>query len=303
MQTNVLNTVKNTKTVVALGKFDGLHIAHRALVQKCVQIAQNKNFDSCVYLITGANRTLCDNEYMHRLLKKMGVSKMCEDVMTPEYMAMTPQQFVSEILFKTLNCAHVVVGYNYRFGKARIGDVNILKQECAKFGICVSVVKCVYMSIDGKDVEVSSTVIKEYLNGGNVAVANKMLGRPYYISGTVERGKRLGSKIGFPTANIYPGDKSTALLKFGVYATKTTVGAFTYKSVTNVGVNPTLDNYNNVVVETHIFDFDSDIYGKDITVEFVDYLRLETKFENVETLKNQLEKDILKAKKIFGLEM
>ncbi len=302
MQTNVLNTVKNTKTVVALGKFDGLHIAHRALIKKCVEIAQNKSFDSCMYIITGAERTLCSNEYMNRIVKKMGVSKICEDVMTHEYMSMTPKQFVSEILFKTLNCAHVVVGYNYRFAKNRCGDVNTLKQECAKFGICVTVVKCVYIDAQGKKVEVSSTNIKKYLNSGNTHLACKMLGRPYNISGTVEQGKRLGAKIGFPTVNIYPGDKSSIPLKFGVYATKTTVGAFTYKSATNVGVNPTLDNYSNVVVETHIFDFDDNIYGKDITVEFVDYIRPETKFDDVQTLKNQLNKDIQKAKKIFELQ-
>ena len=177
MQINVLNTVKNTKTVVALGKFDGLHIAHRALIKQCVQISQNKGFDCCVYFITGASRTLCNSEYTQVLLKKMGVSKMCEDVMTPEYMSMMPAQFVSDILFKKLNCAHVVVGYNYRFGKNRAGDVNTLKEECAKFGICVTVIKQVCMEIAGKQVEVSSTNIKECMKSGNISDANKMLGR------------------------------------------------------------------------------------------------------------------------------
>lgn len=299
MQTNVLNTVKNTKTVVALGKFDGLHMAHVRLIKECVEIGNNKNYDSCVYLISGTNRTLCNIDYLCRTLKKNGVSKLCEDMLTKEYMSMSPQEFVREILFKKLNCAHVVVGYNYRFGKDRCGDINTLKDECAKYGICVTVVKKVCSIIDGIEVEVSSTNIRKFLSDGNVAAANKMLGRPFFISGLVQQGKSVGNKIGFPTANIYPGDKNNVPLKYGVYATKTTVGAFTHNSVTNVGINPTLENHHNVKVETYIFDFDMDIYGRDITVEFIGYIRPETKFENIDTLKMQLEKDVNKAKKIL----
>lgn len=299
MQTNVLNTVKNTKTVVALGKFDGLHIAHMELIKKCVEIGAKKNYDSCVYLISGQTRSLCDREYLCRTLKRKGVSKLCEDIMTKQYMSMSPEDFIKNILFEKLNCAHVVVGYNYRFGKDRCGDVNTLKEECLKYGICVTVVKKVCVEIDGTETEVSSTNIRKLLGKGKVSDANKMLGRPFFVSDKVMVGKKLGNKIGFPTANIYPGDKSNVPLKYGVYATKTTAGPFTYNSVTNVGTNPTLENHDNIKIETFIFDFDNDIYGDEIKVEFIDFIRPETKFQNVDTLKMQLAKDTNKAKKIL----
>ena len=301
MQTNVLNTVKNTKTVVALGKFDGLHVAHMELVNKCVDIGRNKNYDSLVYLISGTAKTLCDSDYTVRTLKKAGVSKLCEDIMTKEYMSMSPREFIENILFKKLNCAHVVVGYNYCFGKDRSGNADTLKEICPEFGICVTIVKKVTIDIDNKEIEVSSTNIRKYLADGNITAANKMLGRPFFVSGVVQTGKQLGNKIGFPTANIYPGDKSNVPLKYGVYATKTTAGPFTHNSITNVGVNPTLENHDNVKIETYIFDFERDIYGDNIKVEFIDFIRPETKFQNVDTLKMQLQKDTNKAKKILDI--
>ena len=122
-----------------------------------------------------------------------------------------------------------------------------------------------------------------------------------FILNRIYRCKQLGNKIGFPTANIYPGDKSNVPLKYGVYATKTTAGPFTHNSITNVGVNPTLENHDNVKIETYIFDFERDIYGDNIKVEFIDFIRPETKFQNVDTLKMQLQKDTNKAKKILDI--
>ena len=202
------------------------------------------------------------------------------------------ESFVRDVLKDKLNCSHVVVGYNFRFAKDRSADANDLKEICKKYGIeCIIIEEIQAEDRDGNLVTVSSSHIRSLVTSGYVKEAGKLLARPYSLKGDVQKGRQLGSQMGFPTANlVFPA--SVTMPSFGVYATQTTVDGETYLSITNIGNNPTVSPCaQTVTVETNIFSFDKDIYGKEINVEFLDKVRDEIKFESLDDLKEQVLKD------------
>ncbi len=298
MKTDILNFAQYSGgVVVALGKFDGIHIGHAKLLSYTSQKARELGCAAAMYIISPGKCNLSDEQDMLRTAKELGIDVVYTDLLTDQYKAMSPQKFVEEIISRRLGAKHVVVGYNYRFGKDRCGNTALLRTECAKYDIGVTVIECVTACIQYDNVDVSSTGIRKRLALGDVSGAAVMLGRPYYIKGVVEHGRRLGHKIGFPTINFYPTG-CLLPIKGGVYVTRVTVDGETYKGLTNVGINPTVTNNNALRVETHILDFNKDIYGKAVRLEFVEHIRDEVKFESLEQLSAQIEADKAAAKKI-----
>ena len=286
--------IKNPRpSVVALGKFDGLHLGHQKIIEKTIEVANKYSLYSIAYVINISNLITSDDEKAE-LFKKYGINEIVFEEFSDEFKMMSPEQFFEDIIIKKINAHHIVVGTDYCFGKNRAGNVELLKKLCDKHGINLSVIE--KLEVDGEIV--SSTRIRELISDGAVKSASHLLGKNYSITASVKEGKHLGRKMGFPTINFFDVKKLTP--SKGVYLTKVCYTGKYYNSITNVGVNPTVESGDNIKIETYIFDFCYDIYGKKVTVEFLDKLRNEKKFDNLESLINQIENDKKKALKYFG---
>ncbi len=290
---------------VALGNFDGVHIGHRQLIQSAVTKAKEKGLAGAVFtfsnhtrnLIPGAKpvKNIVYREEKETLIEELGVDYYFSVPFTPEIMQMSPEDFVRVFLCESLNAKEVFCGFNYHFGFKGAGDTKLLRILGAKYGFHVNEVKAV--SIDG-DV-VSSTLIRNMIMAGEMEDVAKYLGRNYDIGGEVVVGNRLGRKIGFPTSNIMI-DESMVTPPNGVYVTYCIYNGVKYPSVTNVGIKPTVGAFQKNM-ETHIFNFDKELYGKQIKVEFIKKTRDEVKFRSIEALSDQIARDCNEAKAYHGL--
>ncbi len=280
------------KTVVTIGKFDGVHTGHRKLIETAVKIAEENNLKSLVYIVAPESQNLIlPEEKRNDFLDALGVDFCCSERLTPEFMAMTPEKFVDEILIGKLNCECAVVGYDFRFGKNRCADASELRRICLEKGINVQIIDEVRLiGSDGVERTVSSSLIRKFISDGDFKNANLYLGYKFALSATVCMGRQLGRTIGIPTANTILGNDVPAI-KNGVYATlcETVYGEFL--SITNIGNNPTVKAGNPLTVETNIFDFNGDLYGEKIKITFLNRLRGEEKFPSLLALKSQIEKD------------
>ena len=280
---------------VALGGFDGLHIGHRAVI---APLARHIELTPSVAIITGIDgKSPCSLATTHtrdRLLKTLAV----EDVFELDFNAirtLTPAQFVQDILHDTLGATVVRCGFNFRFGAGASGDVQTLKTLCAPLGIAVEVADAV--EVDGEPV--STSRIRRALDAGDVALAGRMLGRPFIIDVEVRHGQHLGRRLGTPTIN-QPLPDGFVRPRFGVYATAVIVNGKVMHGVTNVGVRPTV-GAPAPLAETWIPDFIGDLYGKRVEVSLVKFLRDETKFEGLTALKEQITRDEQAARTaVFG---
>ncbi len=285
-------TFNETKTVVAIGKFDGLHQGHKELLITAARLAAKAGLVSVCYIIASKDvKTLITESKREEIIQSYGIGNCLVQELTADFMSMSPESFVNDILKCKLNCAHVVVGYNFRFGKGRCADANELKAICSHCGILCTVipeVKCTYNNLCHT---VSSSRVRECLSLGDVRSASAILGRPYSITGVVTEGKKIGRTLDFPTANIIP-EQGLIIPGAGVYATGTAIDGIVYKSITNIGSNPTVNAKGNITVETHIPGYSGDLYGREITVEFTDRIRGEIKFASVAELREQIQNDI-----------
>ena len=286
--------------VIALGNFDGVHTAHEQILANCRSYADKHNIKCGVLLFdrhsakTTHTRDISLITTLEQKLELMEQAGMDFVYMRPfddEFMKKTPEEFVG-LLIKNLKIRAVCVGYDYRFGHKAAGDTQLLEELGTKYGFDVSVAPPVKIG----DEIVSSTLIRSMVKDGEVEKAAQFLSRPFFVEGEVVRGKQNGRKMGFPTANVDYGEDAL-LPKTGVYAGVTTVDGEKYKSVVNVGNNPTF-NADKITIESHIFGFDADIYGKTIKVEFIKYLRENVKFSSMDELKAQIAKDAEQAKNI-----
>ncbi len=283
---------KNKKTVVAIGKFDGVHIGHRELLTTASGLAEKAGLVSLCYIVAPReSKVIFLPEKREEIVKSHGIDKCVVQDLTEDFMNMSPEDFVGCILKDRLDCVHVVVGYDFRFGKNRVADALCLERLCKKEGIDCTVIPEVKCETESGYITASSSNIKKALECGNVKEAATILGRPYFISGRVVHGKKIGRTLDFPTANII-ADSNKILPKNGVYLTATQIDDISYPSITNIGKNPTVNQGNNITVETHIIGMDSVLYGKKISVLFKDRIRDEMKFSSVNDLKNQIKKDI-----------
>ena len=288
-----------TGSSIALGFFDGVHIAHQKIIQSAVDFSRINGlmpialtFDrSPLEMLSPGNISyITSAQEKAELIKSLGAAAEFLPL-SKELLSMSPEEFVKEILVNKFNIKHAVCGYNYRFGKNGSGDTYTLTELGKKYGFGVEI--CDEITLDGENV--SSSNIRSLLNDGNISLTNKLLGYNYYLKGTVTKGKHLGSKLGFPTANVFFPEKSATPL-CGVYKTIVTVNGNKFPAITNVGINPTVGG-EKMRSETYIPDFSEDIYGKEINIEFINFIRKETKFENLEMLKKQINKDVNIIKK------
>lgn len=280
-------------TVTALGNFDGLHVAHMTIIRNGIKYAKENGLKSGVLLFEKNTKTLTQggvklitpNEAKLELLEREKPDFVYMENFDKEFMQKSPEEFV-KYLVENLKVKAVCVGYDYSFGYKAMGDVEMLKKFGEKYGFKVFVTDAI--KIDGRIV--SSTYIREVIKNGDMEEAERFLGRRYCIEGNVIHGLQNGRKMGIPTANV-DYDINMALPKPGVYAGITYVDGRRLKSVINVGKNLTFDA-KKLTVESHILDFDEDIYDKYIRVSFAKRLRGVIKFSSMEELKNQIHHDM-----------
>ncbi|MDZ5252608.1 bifunctional riboflavin kinase/FAD synthetase [Clostridium sp. LIBA-8841] len=291
---NDFKRVVQKSTYVALGSFDGIHKGHLALINKSIELSKNNDSLSMIYTFKNHPRTFINKEEAPKLISTLSEKiKILEDLKVDlssfvefdkKFMKLEPEEFIDNLI-KNYNVKGIVVGFNYRFGHKNKGDVRLLKELCNLKGIEL----CVIEPFTYKSEVVSSTRIRKALSEGKLEDANNMLGRYFSLSGEVVSGKKIGRTIDFPTANLKT-DEKRILPKIGVYYTNVGIDKKIYKGITSVGNNPTV-NGKNITVETHILNFDEDIYGKNIKLYFISKIRNEKRFNSLEELKEQLIKD------------
>lgn len=287
--------------VAAIGNFDGVHLGHRALVAAVNAEAARLGRPRVVMTFEPHPRRffvpssppfrLDALSTKARVLSDLGVDAVLAMPFDARLAAQSPAEFVDHILADDLRFGHVVVGYDFTFGKARAGDTGMLRALCAKRDIGVTVVAA------QQDGEVySSTRIRALLEAGNIAEATRILGRPWEIVGAVEHGDKRGRELGYPTANVALGDFQ--IPKFGIYAVRCTVDGMRHDGVASLGIRPTFDQ-TDVKLEVYLFDFAGDLYGREMRVEFHAFIRPEEKFAGVEALKAKIAEDCDAARRLL----
>ncbi len=287
----------NEKTVVALGTFDGCHLAHQRVLANAFYEAKRLGVKSVAYTFYEAPKT--DSKQIYTLEEKIkAISKLGIDYIVLERFEnikdLTPSEFVENILIDKLNAVGASCGYNYRFGKGASADCDALR-SCFLKNNGGSVIICEKTIAENETV--SSTLLRSLVENGEVEKLYKF-GSNYSIYAKIESGKRLGTKIGFPTVNQkFP--KNKVLPKNGVYITECEIGEDVYPSITNVGVRPSVQDSHELNLETHIIGFDGVLYGSYVKVNFYKFLREEKQFETIDELKAQIAIDTEQAKKYF----
>lgn len=285
---------KDSENYVALGSFDGLHSGHLSLVKKTVQVAKEKNGKSMVFTYKNHPKTLVKPESAPKLimdletklkyLEEENVDIVVLRSFTKEFMSVSAEDFI-KLLCVDYNVKGIIVGFNFRFGYKNLGDVKLLEDLQGKYGYKLYVMEPYTYSGD----VISSTRIRKSILEGDVKEASKMLSKPYLIKGKVIHGKKLGRTIGFPTANL-EFDSKIIIPDKGVYYTNVEYNNKTYKGITSVGYNPTV-NGQQLTIETYILDFDDTIYGQELKVYFIERIREEIKFNSLDELVEQIKKD------------
>lgn len=278
---------------VSLGNFDGVHKGHQKLMKENIKISKAKNLTPSVLLfkentkniLNGEREYLTSLEDKIEILKNLGIECFCLLEFSDKFKDLSPYEFIEKILYKKLNTKYVIVGDNYRFGKMAKGDIKTLKKYEEDFAYKTKVVD--FELDEGKII--NSTDIRQMVREGKIEKANKDLGHPFKMQGKVIKGAQRGRLLNFPTANLKPSFKYVTA-KSGVYFTRVNIDRNIYYALTDIGTNPTFEN-KKMKIETYIMDFSKDIYGKNISIEFLEYLRPDYKFNSPEELIAQMEKD------------
>lgn len=306
----VLQGVKQLKnplrsSVVTIGNFDGVHLGHQELISRVLKAS--KRLHATPVALTfhpHPSRILRPDKPVARLfdqvdqrerLELLGLEVLIEEPFTKAFSEIEAEEFFENWIWRPLSPKGVVIGHDFAFGHHREGGRGYLETLCARRGIELEVVPAVLF--EGKPV--SSTRIREALTRGDVEEAAHFLGRPYYLKGEVQQGEQRGRTIGVPTANLKPFTEF--IPRQGVYVSRTRVGTQTFRSITNLGSNPTFhcEPGAPVKAETHLFDFASDLYGREIRVELLHFLRDEKKFSGLEDLQSQIARDLADARRFF----
>ena len=302
----LLNSLFETKitepTAITVGKFDGIHKGHHILTNYILS-KKDAGLKSCMITFSNSPRaslsnddtpSLITNKERVFMLEDNGLDYLIQCPFDKRLMETDARSFV-KYLVDELNMKYMVAGSDFTFGYKGLGNVLLLSDLSKEFGFELEIID----KIKRNDRDISSTYIREELKEGHIDVVNEMLGYEYFVWGEVVHGAHLGTKIGIPTINIMP-EKTKLVPKFGVYVTTIDFDGRIYHGVTNVGTKPSVSDKNVIGIETHILDYNGDLYGKYVKVTFQAFLRPEMKFNSVEELKNQMSRDKVTAKEYFN---
>lgn len=288
-----------TKPVLTVGSFDGVHLGHRKVINRLNEIASERNGESVIFTFAphprlvlnpteDSLRLLTTLDEKISLLEEAGVQHLIIYPFTKPFADLSYTDFVREVLVEKLHVESLVVGYDHKFGKDRKGDFEMLKSLALAFKFNLEKLDVLLSD----NVNVSSTKIRDALQEGNLAKANRYLGYTFSLHGTVVEGQKLGRRIQFPTANIESSDIHKIIPGYGVYAVRVKIDETYHQGMLNIGTRPTINkNADHRSIEVHIFNFNQDIYGKQVEIKFVTKIRDEQKFASVDELKGQLERD------------
>lgn len=293
--TNTTDFYLNRETAVAIGKFDGIHMGHRRLLEEI--LAQRRNgLAACVFTFDPApsvlfglsdGKELTTTEEKRRLFEQMGVDILIEFPLTYETAAIAPEDFVTNVLLERMNTRFVAAGKDLSFGNRGAGNAELLTRMGQAHNFHVQIIDKIMM----QDTEVSSTYIRSLVEKGDMKTATLFLGMPYTIMGTVCHGNRIGRTLGFPTVNLLPGENKL-LPPNGVYYSKVCRNGVEYKAISNVGYKPTVTEERVLGVESYLYDFSDEIYDQTIEVSLLEFKRPEQQFAGLDELRGQLQKDI-----------
>jgi len=282
-------------SAVSLGKFDGLHRGHQKLIRHVLE--QKKRGLSTVIFTFEKNPTrmlsglsgqnIMTNKERKDMLEAAGIDRLLECPFVPELSHMEPERFIEEVLVRQMKAAFVAVGEDFHFGYQRRGDCRLLEKMGERYGFQTEVIE--KEQSHGRDI--SSTYVREALHEGNIPLANELLGYRYFVSGEVLHGRQIGRTLGLPTTNLVPPDDKL-LPPNGVYLTRTIMEEGDYYGITNIGYKPTVGGETRKGVETFLFDFSGDLYGRFLKVEFLEFERPEQKFKSLEELKARILSDV-----------
>lgn len=294
--------------VLTIGTFDGVHLGHQKIIEKLNKEAQKIGGESVLFtfhphprmvlypeshgvkLIQTQEEKLCK-------LRRMGLQNIIVHPFTMEFSRLTALEFVRDYLVNRLHVKKVVIGYDHQFGKNREGSVDYLKEVCDTYGFDVIEIDAQEMN----EVNISSTKIRKALSEGDMELAERYLGEPFEINGVVVEGQALGREIGFRTANIDLKSEVKILPFIGVYAVNVLFpDNRVFEGMMNIGSRPTISEEQDATIEVHLFDFNEDIYGKELTIQIGKRIRAEQKFDSLEELKNQLTQDEISIRSYFN---
>jgi riboflavin kinase/FMN adenylyltransferase len=292
------------KSAVTLGKFDGLHLGHQLLLNKITE-QKKKGLKAVVFtffyhpvnLLSDREMELIyTEEEKQHILREYGLDVMISFPFTEETRSMEPEKFIEDILIHKMDAKYIVVGSDFCFGRNRRGNTKMLQEYADIYGYELEIIE--KKTIENE--EISSSCIREQISKGNMEKVTKLLGRSFSVMGEVLHGRKIGRTIGFPTTNLIP-EKQKLLPPDGVYISITTIDGVEYPGITNVGHNPTVGVTPEKRVETYLFDYDNDLYGKFIQVAFLERMRGEEVFGSLEELKAQMDKDLLYGREYFKI--
>ena len=297
---------EETNLCLAIGNFDGFHKGHISILDSLKKIANQNNLPTAIMSFSPHPREYFENKNENfniytksekiNFLKKYDINIYIEFTFDKNLSELSADQFVKEILINKLNIKNVIVGKDFKFGKNRSGNFQILENYSKENNFDVHLVESVMLS-DGSS-KFSSSIIRDNIKNAEMEKVNFALGRPWHIHGTVIEGDKKARKINFPTANIIPGKH--ILPRKGVYCVEVYIDNEKYLGVSNFGKRPTVDG-SKVLLETHIFNFNKEIYGNELTVRFLTFIRPEQKFANFDELAKQIKKDIETAKRFHKI--
>ena len=293
---NYSNFSSSKKTIVTIGTFDGVHVGHQKIIEQLLSASRNKNEISVLLTFFPHPRMVLQKsseiklintiDEKSKLLENLKLDELIIHPFNKEFSRLTAFEFVRDVLVEKLNISKLIIGYDHHFGKNREGDFEQLKEYGTLFGFEVEEIPAQNLN----DIAISSTKIRKALHKGQVEKANNYLGYHFMLSGKVITGKKLGSKIGFPTANISIKEDYKLIPKNGVYVVKSIINSKIFYGMMNIGNRPTVAGKHQTI-EVNFFELNEDLYDKKITVELLKFLRDEEKFDSIESLKNHLQID------------
>ena len=288
------NALSSHPTILTLGTFDGVHQGHRTIISKLTSESKKHDLKSIILTFFPHPRNIVSSKKIKsistidekiQIFSELNLDELIIQNFNKSFSEMGAEEFI-KLLVNNLNLKKIIVGYNHRFGKNRTADINVLRYFSLKYGFEVVEIK----AFEVEKIKISSTKIRNAINDGNIDICNNYLGYNFNINGIVVKGKSIGKSIGFPTANINIAEEYKIIPKNGVYLVRCFFEKNKFYGMMNIGYNPTFGS-NKKTIEVNIFDFNRDLYDKNIRIEFLKFIRDEIKFDNAEELQNQLIND------------